>query len=89
MSERPPVKHPLHQNRLKYLVLQIHPDADPVQEEIKSNFLTGDGTLVAFTCDGYYADKDDAEGVARWLAELHPELSTHVVEIISTKEPSK
>lgn len=70
---------------LKFLVIQIHPDASPRMEEIKSNFLTGDGVLVAFSADGYYADRDIAQGVADFLAERHPHLTTHVVEVLSTK----
>lgn len=77
-------KHPDHKNRLRYLVLQIHPHADPYMDQVKSNFLTGDGTLVAFTCDGYYLRREDAEGVAEYLAEVHPHLETHVVEVVQT-----
>lgn len=78
------MKHPETSARLKYMVVQIHPNADPVMKEIQSNFLTGDGTLVAFTCDGYYLKRADAEGVAAHLNEVHPHLTTHVVEILST-----
>ena len=78
------MKHPDPKLGLRYLVIQIHPDADPVLPQIQSNFLTGDGSLVAFTTDGYYADRDVAQGVADVLAERHPNLTTHVVEVLST-----
>lgn len=73
---------------LKYMVIQVHPDADPNMPEIQSNFLTGSGVLVAFSADGYYADRNDAEGVAEWLAEEHPHLDTLVVEVLSCRGPS-
>jgi len=70
---------------LKFMVIQIHPEASPHMAEVKANFLTGDGVLIAATCDGYYANRADAEAVAKMLAERHPALTTHVVEVLSTK----
>lgn len=82
------MKHPEASNGRPYLVVQIHPAADPAMEAIKSNFLTGDGTLVAVSCDGYYARREDAEAVAKWFAEMHPHINTHVVEIVWSKVPA-
>lgn len=73
---------------LKYMIIQIHPDASPTMPEIKSNFLTGDGVLVAFSADGYYADREMAEAVAQALSEAHPLLDTLVVEVLSLRGKS-
>ena len=68
----------------RFIVLQIHPEASPHMAEVKANCLTGDGVLIAATCDGYYANRADADAVAKMLAERHPALATHVVEIVAT-----
>lgn len=73
------------ESTLKYLVIQIHPVASPRMGEVQSNFLTGDGVLVAATADGYYANREVAQGVAGFFSERHPHLTTHVVEVLSTK----
>jgi len=78
------MKHPEHEYLLRYLVVQVHPSADPMWPEFRSAPLTGQGTLVPMTCDGYYAYREDAEGVAELFAERHPELTTHVVEIVAS-----
>lgn len=71
-------------NKKSWLVVQTHLSASPHMKEIKSNFLTGDGTLVAFSLDGYYYDEEAARGVAKYLNETHPHLVTHLLEVVET-----
>ncbi len=67
----------------RFLVVQIMEDASPRMEEVKANFLTGDGVLIAATCDGYYDTRQAAETVADYLHGKHPTLQTYVVEIVA------
>lgn len=71
-------------NRKAWLIVQTHPGASPSMKEIKSNFLTGSGTLVAFSLDGYYYDKEMARGVAQHMNETNPKLTTHLLEVVET-----
>lgn len=68
----------------RFLVVQIVKDASPHMEEVKANFLTRDGVLIAATCDGYYDTQKAAEGVAEYLSGKHPNLQTYVVQIVAT-----
>jgi len=67
-----------------WLIVQTHHSASPHMKEIKSNFLTGTGTLVAFTLDGYYYDKDMAREVAQHMSDQHPRLTTHLLKVVET-----
>jgi len=73
-------------NKKAWLIVQTHLSASPNMKEIKSNFLTGSGTLVAFSLDGYYYDKEMARGVAQHMKVTHPKLTTHLLEVVETWE---
>ncbi len=60
---------------LKYLVLQVASHASQPDE------LQGLGVLTAVNLDGFYADLDEAEAVARDMADELPNLDTFVVSV--------
>lgn len=65
----------------QFIVLQIDMAKHP--REISSAHHTGDGVLFPVSCDGFYKAQEDAQGVADYLAERHPNLRTLVVQIVS------
>lgn len=65
---------------LNYMVVQIDERANPRSET--TGAFTGDGVMVARTCDGMYRNLADAEAVAEHFAEKWPQLKTLVVSVV-------
>lgn len=65
----------------RFIVIQINMAKHPRQ--IVSEHHTGDGVLFPVSSDGYYTSRKDAEGVAAWLSKRHPNMRTHVVEVVN------
>lgn len=65
---------------LRYLALQTIAFASPrdVPAHLRG-LLTGDGTLVPVSCDGFYATAESAQEVADYINEKEPRLRTMVV----------
>ena len=71
------------QKACRFLVVQIHPTAHPDDAMIQSNALTHKGVLLPMSADGFYANIEDAEGVAHWLRNEHPNIDVYVTEVVS------
>ena len=54
----------------------VHPAAIP-----QPNILTLKGVLVPTAADGFYSKRDDAIGVAEYMADEHPDLDIYVAAV--------
>ncbi|EYD77112.1 hypothetical protein Rumeso_01371 [Rubellimicrobium mesophilum DSM 19309] len=68
------------QGACRYLVVQIDQDADVPRDGNET--LTGHGVLVPRNADGFYRDLEDAQEIAEYMNELHPQFDTYVLEVV-------
>jgi hypothetical protein len=60
--------------KLSYLVLQV---------DMRVRTQSGQGVIKPVHCDGFYREREDAEGVAAIMRERFPALDTYVVKIVA------
>lgn len=62
--------------KLKFVIVQHAPNADVLMTPGRY------GVLQPVNMDGFYSSKEDAQGVADFMAEMRPDLETLLLEVV-------